>query len=108
MINQRRILKVPGSAAIATTLAPGESFQLVAVMCHLSAAGAAGNMTITLDAIAGAAYDAVIVSQDMTDVTSYVNVFEIPIQFDAGDELDIAWANGSTRDYGLTIIYDLL
>jgi len=28
--------------------------------------------------------------------------------FDAGDELDIAWANANTRTYGLEVIYSLL
>jgi len=83
-------------------------FRLHEIRIHLSAAGAAGDLTATVDAAAGAAYDLQILKQDMTSVTDLVWQPDQIMQFEIGDEIDFAWANGSTRTYGLTIIYDLL
>lgn len=98
-----------GAAAIATTCAPSAStvgaWELVGFKVHLSAAGGAANLTATTDAAAGAAYDTKLYSQDMTSVTDLVQVFDPPIPMQSGDEVDFAWTNGSTRTYGLTIIY---
>lgn len=75
------------------------------VRCHLSAAGGAGNMTITINRAAGAAYDLVIATQDMTAVTDYHLIPSRPIYLFAGDTLDVAWANAGTKTYGLEIFY---
>ena len=98
------------TGAIATTLAldPERFYQLVEVRIHLSAAGGAGDFTITVDANEGAAYDSVLATQDMTSVVSYVYQPDKPLIFDKGDELDFAWANSSNRTYGLTVIYELI
>lgn len=93
--------RVTGSAAISSTLTPSTAFELLEVRIHLSAAGGAGNLTITLDANAGAAYDVVLKTQDMTSVTDFVYQPTYPMYFDNGDALVFAWANGSTRTYGL-------
>jgi len=71
----------------------------------LSAAGGAGNMTITINRAAGAAYDLVIATQDMTAVVDYHLIPTRPIYLFAGDTLDVAWANAGTKTYGLEIIY---
>lgn len=108
MLNNRRTKTATGNAAIAETIAPAEAFQLVGILIKLSAAGGAGNLTITVDAAAGAAYDTVLLTQDMTAVVNYVNMLDVPIQLQPGDEIDIAWANGNSRAYGMTVIYDVL
>lgn len=98
------------TGAISTTLAldPERFYQLVEVRIHLSAAGGAGDFTITLNANEGDNYDSVIKTQAMTSVVSYVWQPDKPIIFDKGDELDFAWANSSNRKYGLTVIYELI
>ena len=94
-----------GADAIAKTLAPGIAWQLEGIRVHLSAAGGAGNLTATIDHGTGAPYDVVILTQDMTTVTDLVWTPERPLEFLAGDELDIAWANTGTKTYGLEIVF---
>ncbi len=100
--------KATGAAAIAVTLAPATRFRIREIRIHLSAAGGAGNLTVTVNAADGAAYDTVLLTQNMTAVTDYLYKPDYPLQFESGDEVDIAWANGGTKTYGLVIIYDLL
>jgi len=97
--------RATGAAAISSTLAPGQAWQLEEIRVHLSAAGGAGNLTCTLDHGIGAAYDLVILTKDMTTVVDYIWQPTRPMEFDAGTELDIAWANANTRTYGLEIIW---
>lgn len=101
-------VNVTGDAAIAYTLKPGAKFRLREIRIHLSAAGGAGNLTATVDAAAGAAYDAVVYSQDMTAITDLFYQPTFPIQFEAADKVDFAWPNALSKTYGLSIYYDLL
>lgn len=100
-----RTHRATGAAAIASTLAPGAAWQLESIRVHLSAAGASGSLTATLDHGAGAAYDIVLLTQDMTAVVDLVWSPERPMEFLAGDELDIAWANAGTKTYGLEVVW---
>lgn len=96
-----------GAVAVATTLAPGVAFRIIEVRIHLSAASATSeNFTIALDSYAGAAYDAVILSQDLNGSTDFVWVPAERRYFHKTDELDFAWANTDTRTYGLEILYE--
>jgi hypothetical protein len=85
-----------------------EGFELLALSIHLSAAPAASeNFVLTLDAAAGAAYDAVIYSRDFS-VGSVADVFWVPdqpIRCSAGDKINVTWANTNGRTYGLTLFY---
>lgn len=107
-MNHIRFLRATGNGALATTLAPGESFRLVEVRVHLSAAGGAGNFTATVDAISGQAYDINIITQDMTAVTNLIWQPDRPMAFEAGDEIDFAWDNAQTKTYGLEVVYELI
>ena len=91
------------NVAIAKTITPSGAFALESVMLHLSAAGGAGNLTITVDSGDGAAYDTVLFTQDMTLVVDLYWQPERPIELDDGDQLLIAWANGAGRTYGLIV-----
>lgn len=102
MLTQRRT----GTAAINESIDPGKAGQLHEFRIHLNAAGGAGDLTITLDAAAGAAYDTVLMTQDMTLVTDLVWQPDMPLYFDNGDKLVIAWANGSGRTYGLEVKFN--
>ena len=92
-----------GAAAIATTVAPSGAWRLDLVKVHLSGAGGAGDLTITMDAIAGAAYDVVVLSQDMTAVTDLVWMPDNELIMTADDEIDIAWANAGGKTNGIEI-----
>ena len=101
-----------GSAAIAETLAPKLKFRLIRVELHLDSAPAstAENFTVTLDAERGAAYDVLLFSQDLyTDaVQDLVVEFGKGYEFEANDEIDIAWTNTPTETYGMRIVYELI
>ena len=99
------------TGAIASTVAPDHAFQLLEVRLHLNGAGGAtGVVTFsgTVDALAGAPYDVVLLTQDMEAITDYVYQPTYPQIFAKGDEIDFAYANGSNKTYGLTVIYNLI
>ena len=92
-----------GTGNIATTVTPGGASALESITLHLSAAGGANDLTITVDANAGAAYDTVLLTQDMTLVTDLVWQPDRPIEMVSGDKIVLAWTNASSRTYGLTV-----
>ena len=91
-----------GAGNISFTVTPGYAFRLVGAEIHLSAAGGANSMTITRDSGDGAVYDTLLDSQDLTLLTDYVKTWD-NLYGDADDSLVVAWTNGSSRTYGLTI-----
>ena len=102
------ISQTTGAVAIATTIAPGFKWALKEIRVHLSAAGGAGDLTATIDSGTAAAYDIVILTQDMTSVVDLISQLDTPMIFGEDDELDIAWANANSRTYGLEVIYTRL
>ena len=79
---------------------------LIVMRCHLSAAGGAGNLTVTLDSIFGAAYNCVLLTQDMTAVTDLVwSPDKDSGALAVGDKLVIEWANAGAKTYGLEVIW---
>lgn len=89
------------TGAVALSIEPDWDFELMELRAHLNAAGGAGDLTVTLDALAGAAYDAVLLKQDMTAVTDLVFIPAQPMQFVKGDKLAVAWANAQNKTYGV-------
>ena len=103
-----RFHRATGSAAIASTLAPDGAWQLESIRIHLDAAGGAAgdvNFTATLDHQAGAPYDVVLLTVDMTTVADYIWHTERPMEFDKGTELDFVYANAGGATYGLEVIF---
>ena len=97
-----------GAAAFAGSVKPsgGERWALLEIRIHLDAASAtAENFTVTLDSVGGAAYDAVLFSQDMNAVTNLVWHPDLGRIFMPGDELDLAWTNTNTKTYGIEVIW---
>lgn len=107
--------RVTGAAAIATsvpvTTATGEPagpFELLGFYLNLSAAGTTAEaFTVTLDSGGGAAYDTLAYTRDLSDgsVTDLIKMFDTPLVFTTGDQIDFAWPNTETRTYGLTILW---
>ncbi len=96
-----------GSGAIATSYAPGVAFWLDAITIHLSAAPTtAGDLTVTLDAADGAAYDTVLFSLDPSEQsdTDVVYIPDQPLLCVSGDAIAVAYPNTDGRTYGLRII----
>jgi len=101
------IERATGAAAVSMTVTPTAKWWLYEIRIHLSAAGAAGNLTATIDNSAGTAYDINLVTQDMTSVTDLVWQPEQPMLFALGDKLLISWTNASTRTYGIEVCYQM-
>lgn len=101
---------VTGAAAVSASLSIPSSgtqiFELVSIDIHLSAVGAAGNLTITKNSGLGAAYDTNLITQNMTSVTDLLIMYE-PGEaiFSNLDSIDFVWANASARTYGITVKY---
>ena len=96
-----------GSGAIATSYAPSAAFWLDAITIHLSAAPTtAGDLTVTLDATDGAAYDTVLFSLDPSEQsdTDVVYIPDQPLLCVSGDAIAVAYPNTDGRTYGLRII----
>lgn len=108
MNNTIRVKNFTGAAVMADSITIDESFQLKEIRIHLSAVGAGGNFTATVDSAAGAAYDLNIATQDMTSVVDYIFQPNTPMQFEKGDKINFAWANAGGKTYGLTVVYELL
>jgi len=100
-----RFSRSTGALAIASSVAPKQSFQLEEVRVHLSGVGGAGDLTLSVNSGAGAVYDAVLVTQDMTALADYFYLPSKPLQFQKGDEIDVVWANAGTKTYGVEIVW---
>jgi len=104
--------KATGTGNIAETISPGGNFQIEEFRIHLSAAGAANSLTITIDNGDGAAYDVVVLTQDMTSVTNFIWVPTRPVKCKnlgtTASSIVIAWTNGSSRTYGLELFMSLI
>ena len=100
-----RVQRATGAAAVDMTIAPGVPWQLESIRIHLSAGGAATDLTATVDAGAGAVYDVVLATQAMGGVTDYFYKPDFPIPFGPDDELDIAYDNGDGATYGIEVYY---
>lgn len=97
-----------GSAAINTTVTvpAGQVQQFLQATIHFSAAAAATNLTITLDAAAGAVYDVTLVTAAMGGLTNYVYNPTLPLYLMPGDALVFAYANGGGATYGLQVLME--
>ena len=81
-----------------------EDYEFLGFEITLSAASATSeNLTITIDADKGSAYDNLIYSKDM-NTERYINyMFDAPRKLSANDKIDIAWANTNGRTWGIKI-----
>jgi hypothetical protein len=100
--------KTTGILGLSLTIAPSTPWKLISLKIHLSAAGGAGNFVATLDASAGAAYDTIIFTQDLTLLADMFWQPDSPIFFNIGDKLVITWANANGRTYGIEAVYEVL
>lgn len=81
-------------------------WEIISYSLHLSAAGGANSLTVTINNGLGAAYDVIILTQDMTSVTDLIQLYSLgEFVLQNTDTLDFAWTNASGRTYGLVIRY---
>lgn len=99
------------TGALANTLAPGVAFRLISVDLKINTAGTTDeSFTITQDAVKGATYDRLIVTQNTKTpaITSLLLPFGEGYEYAAGDQLNAAWANTENRTYGLVWTWEPL
>ena len=84
----------------------GQTYRLISVTLHMSAAPTTSeNFPVTLDASAGAPYDTLLYSLDLS-VSSVTNLLwqpDEPLLLEGGDAIDVAYANTDGRTYGVQI-----
>ena len=105
---QVRVAYGTGAVAIDHTLTPGYAIEVLQVELHMSAAGGAGNITLTCDSGLGTEYDTILTAVDLTSLADWLYLSTRPIIIDKGDALAIAFANASTRTWGLKAYYRVL
>jgi hypothetical protein len=92
----------------ALTVAPGAAFKIEQVTYKLSDTST-GNLTLSVDAGAGAAYDATIYTVNVaTQGTSWAYRPADGWLFSAADECEIAYTNGDNRTAGIQVWYSIL
>ena len=96
-----------GNAIAASMSVPvGATYRIISVSLNLNAAPTTSeNYTITLDANAGAAYDLLLYSLDLS-TSSTTDVLwqpDQPLYLEGGDAIDVAYANTDTGTYGVQI-----
>jgi len=100
----KRVLKsnFTGAAAIAVALdIPGGHYELRSITAHFSADPGVENLTVTLDANAGAVYDMNLLTQAMSGVTDLL--WQPGVILEAGDQIEIAMTNAGARTYGIQV-----
>jgi len=89
----------------------GQTYRVLSVMLNLNAAATTSeNLTITLDAIEGAAYDTLLYSLDLAAgaTTDLLWQPDAKLVIVGGDKLTVAWANTGGRTWGLLITAEAL
>ena len=100
-----------GAIAASGTVATGSTYQLVSVSIHFDAAPTTSeDLTITLDANAGAAYDLLLYTLDPS-ASSVTDILWQPDQdlvLEAGDAVDVAYTNSDGNTYGVQITFRVM
>jgi hypothetical protein len=95
-----------GVMAYTATVPVGQHYRLVSVSLHLSSAPTTSeNFTITLNSVAGAIYDTLLYSIDLSAaaVTDLVWMPDEEMFLQGGDAIDLAFTNTDARNYGAQI-----
>lgn len=98
-----------GAGAIAEALAPGVKFRLLRIEFHFSAAPTTSeDLTVTLDAGDGSTYDTLQDTQDpsVDSLTDLILGYGDGYEFEADDEVDIAYANSDTATITGRYVYE--
>lgn len=98
-----------GAIALATN--PSGIFRLLSVTLHLSAAPTSSeSLTVTLDAGDGTTQDTLLFTQDLLvgSIVDLVIPFGEGYEYEADDDIDIAYTNDENNTYGVRLVYQLL
>lgn len=79
-------------------------FLFLGFSVHLTAVCAnTENLVISKDANAGSAFDTKIYSKAMNGVQDIHNIFDTPKPCVGGDKIDVVWANGGSKTWGIEL-----
>ena len=97
-----------GTETVKVAIVPGRPYKLMGIRGHLGVAPTTSEViALTVDSHRGAAFDALIKSQDLQGLTDWHYVFpdEENLPFDKDDIIRVAWDNTDGRTYGFEILY---
>ena len=104
-----------GTTAISGTLAPGRSFELLAVRVTITDGGdetaqdQSANLSLKMDSANGAAYDHILFLEDYELLGTGIQiVYDSPIPFTGADEIDVAFdatVGGDDEIVGVELVY---
>jgi len=108
--NRQALIKeqATGAVAISLSLAAKRVSRVMTVTLKLSAAPTTSeNFTITLNALAGVAYDTLLYSVDLSasSTTALIWYPDGELWLEPGDSIDVAYTNTDTRTYGVQITF---
>jgi hypothetical protein len=99
-----------GAGAIAEALAPKQKFRLLRIEAHWDDAPSdSESFTVTLDAGDGDTYDALIdtVNPSVGSQTTLIFIYGNGYEYEANDEIDIAYTNTGTDTISGRYVYEL-
>ena len=102
----RKDVATAATGAIALSATAVKATELKSVSLNLNTAPTTSeNFTITLNANAGAAYDILLYSVDLSSGSTTTMVWypDEPLFLETGDSIDVAYTNTDTRTYGVQI-----
>ncbi len=82
---------------------PPWEFLGLEVTLNAAAATASENLTVTIDAARGSAWDNLIYSKDMNGHKDINYMFDEPRLCASGDKIDVAWANANANTWGIKL-----
>jgi hypothetical protein len=91
-----------GKSTVNESVTPGDSGYIHYVLFHTSSGTNTGTLTVKLNR-SGTAYDTILKSQAMSNVTDVVYQPTAPIPFTSTDSIDAAMTNGDGVTWGLII-----
>lgn len=101
-----QIYRRTDSSAISVTFTPNRQWELEGIRLHLSAGGAATDLTVTVDSSYNSAFDIVLLTKAMSGISDYDYRWDPTHKFlNKDDKIVVAYANGGSATWGLEIIY---
>jgi len=93
-----------GTETVKTMYSNNHPFEFLGFEVTVAAAVVATeSLTIIIDADAGPAFDNEIYSKAMAGITYINNMFDVPRKCNAGDKIDVAWANSNDNLWGIKL-----